>query len=144
MYTIWQEIQAVDTSRKALRSFGWLVGAVLLGIGVFMLWRKDWTATTAVSIVGGLGALLVLSGTLAPAILKPIYRVWMALAVVLGFVMTRVILTLVYFLVLTPIGLVLRLFGKDLLDRKLDPRADSYWKRKEYLDDSPARLEKYY
>ena len=58
--------------------------------------------------------------------------------------MTRVLLTLVFALVMLPIGLVLRLVGKDLLDRRLDPAADSYWKPKTYADDSPARLEKYY
>lgn len=144
MQSLLHEIRAVDTSRKALRSFGWLVGAVLFGIATAVLWRKGWAPTTAVYVLGGMGALLVVLGTLTPILLKPLYRVWMALAVVMGFVMTRVILTLVYFFVLTPIGLLLRLFGKDLLDRKLDPEAPSYWKKKDYPDDSPARLEKYY
>ncbi len=141
---LWQEIREIDTSRKALRSFGWVVGAVLLGIAAVVWWRRDWTATGAVVWLGGIGGALVALGLLAPALLRPLYRVWMALAVVLGFVMTRVILTLVFYLVLTPIGLLLRLFGKDPLHRRLDPNAPSYWLEKTYDDESPERLEKYY
>lgn len=144
MVGLWQEIKAIDTGRKALRSFGWLVGAVLLGIAAFLWWRHDWTPTTATYVLAGLGAALVVLGTLAPVVLRPLYRVWMALALVLGFIMTRVILTLVFYLLVTPIGLALRLFGKDSMHRKLDPEASSYWIEKEYIDASKARLEKYY
>ena len=79
-----------------------------------------------------------------PVILKPVYRVWMTLAVVMGFIMTRVILSVVYYLVMTPIGLAMRLFGKDPMHRRIDPEASSYWIEKSYDDESPERLEKYY
>ena len=138
------EIRSIDTSRKALRSFGLLVGGVLLAIGLIVFWRADWALVTAVKILGGIGGILVVMGLIAPALLKPVYQVWMALAVILGFVMTRVILTLVYFLAVTPIGLLMRALGKDLLNRKLDKSAESYWIPKTYPDRSPARLEKYY
>ncbi|MFQ5572160.1 MAG: SxtJ family membrane protein [Rhodothermales bacterium] len=141
---LWQEIQNVDTSKKALRSFGWVVGIVLVGIGAIVWWRLDWTATRAVYWLGGIGGTLIVLGLAAPWLLKPIYRVWMALAVVLGFVMTRVILTLVYCLIITPIGLVFRLIGKDPMQRTIDRNASSYWIEKKYIDESPKRLEKYY
>ncbi len=141
---LWQEIRDVDTGRKALRSFGWVVGAVLLGIAALVWWRRDWTATGAVVWLGGIGAALVALGLAAPALLKPVYRIWMALAVVLGFVMTRVILSIVFYLILTPIGLVLRLLGKDPLHRTLDPNAPSYWIEKEHPEASKEQLEKYY
>lgn len=86
----------------------------------------------------------MLLGAAIPAVLKPIYSVWMALAVVLGFIMTRVILTIVFYLVVTPIGLIMRAVGRDPLDRKLDSNASSYWLEKTYRDESAARLEKYY
>ena len=127
------------TKRK---SAAWLTGLVFVTAAVL---------TEAVSgivgiadVLGGLGAALTVLGLTTPVVLKPVYRVWMALAVVLGFVMTRVILTVVYYLVMTPIGLVMRLLGKDPLDRRPDPGAASYWIEKTYPDDSKERLEKYY
>lgn len=142
--TIRHELQALDMGRGALRSFGWLVGGVLLLIGGFILWRGGGDPSTVVYVLGGLGGVLVLFGTLLPLVLRPLYTVWMALALVLGFIMTRVLLTLVYFLLVLPIGLALRLAGKDLLDRTLDPAASSYWRRKAPLEDDPERLERYY
>lgn len=76
--------------------------------------------------------------------LRPVYRVWMGLAVVLGTIMTRVLLTLVFALLVVPIGFALRLAGKDLLDRRLDRARTTYWRAKVYEDDSPARLDRYF
>ncbi len=144
MGILWQEIKEVDTSKKALRSFGWVVGGVLLVIAAVVWWRNDFALTTAAYVLGSLGAALVVLGLAAPVVLKPVYRVWMALAVVLGFIMTRVILSVVYYLVMTPIGLAMRLFGKDPMHRRIDPDAASYWIEKSYDDESPERLERYY
>ena len=142
MHPIWHEIKAIDTSRKALRSFGLVVGGVLLVIAAVIVWRSGWTLGPAGRWVGGIGAALAVLGLILPAVLLPVYRVWMALAVVLGFVMTRVILTLVYFLVLLPIGLVRRMLGNDPMHRHPDPTASTYWLPHE--DTPPERLEKYY
>ncbi len=144
MHILWQEIKEIDTSKKALRSFGWVVGGVLLVIAAVVWWRNDFAVTTAVAVLGGIGGALVVLGLTVPVVLKPVYRVWMALAVVLGFIMTRVILSVVYYLVVTPIGLVMRLFDKDPIHRRIDPEASSYWIEKSYDDESPERLEKYY
>ncbi len=144
MGILWQEIKEIDTSKKALRSFGWVVGGVLLVIAAVVGWRNDFALTTAAYVLGGIGGTLVVLGLAVPVVLKPIYRVWMALAVVLGFIMTRVILSVVYYLVMTPIGLAMRLFGKDPMHRRIDPDAASYWIEKSYDDESPERLEKYY
>ncbi len=144
MHLLWEEIKSVDTSRKALRSFGWVVGVVLIGIAAFVWWRRDWQAGTLIYSLAGVGGALVVFGLLLPQILLPLYRFWMALAVVLGYVMTRVILTLVFFFVVLPIGLLLRLFGKDLLHRKLDPDATSYWIQRAPYHDGPERLERYF
>lgn len=144
LQTLATEIRALDTSKRSLRSFGYVVGLVLLGIALFVLWRRDWAATSVVYGLGSIGGLLVVLGLVAPLILRPIYKVWMALALALGYVMTRVLLTTVFFLIMTPIGLLMRLFGKDPMHRRLDPDVASYWIEKTYPDESPRRLEKYY
>jgi len=73
------------------------------------------------------GAALIIAGAIWPNALKYPYMAWMTLAFALGFVMSNVILTLFFFLLVTPIGLLSRLFGKDFLARKLDRHAASYW-----------------
>jgi hypothetical protein len=138
------ELRALDTGRKALRQFGLLVGGVFAAIALFIVWRRGGAVGTTAAVLGGLGGALVLLGLAAPLLLSPVYRAWMGLAFALGFVMTRVLLTAVFVGLVVPIGLALRLFGKDLLDQRLDRTARSYWRPKRYDDPSPARLEKFY
>ena len=71
-----------------------------------------------------LGILAVLA-LVIPAALGPVYKVWMAFAEVLGWVNTRIILSLIFFVLFLPFGLVLRLV-RDPMRRKLDPAQDSY------------------
>ena len=61
-----------------------------------------------------------------PIILKPIYILWMVFAVILGWVMTRVILSFLFYIVITPIGIISRILGKEFLDLK-ESKHDSYW-----------------
>ncbi len=139
-----EELHELDFGRRSLRSFGLVVGGVFMGIAVFILWRRGWEPSAVVYGLGGFGGALVLFGLLAPMLLRPVYRVWMGLALVLGFVMTRVLLSLVFFGVMLPIGLALRLVGKDLLHGRPDSALPTYWIEKEEADDSPKRLERYY
>ena len=111
------------TTRQQLRSFGLLVGGIFGLIGLWpMVWRHQsprlWAVTLAV--------ILVLPALVAPRILAPAYRVWMKLAEVLAWINTRILLGLVFFAVVTPIGLVMRLLGRDPMRRRLEPNTESY------------------
>ncbi len=141
---LWDEIRGIEAGDRQVRSFGRLVGGVLVALALGLAWRQGWTPGALPVGLGVAGAVLALGGWLAPRLFRPLYRVWMGLALVLGFVMTRVLLTLVFFLAVTPIGLLLRLFGKDPLHRRPDPSAPTYWIEKTYRDDTPKRLEKYF
>jgi len=66
-----------------------------------------------------------------PILLNPLYIFWMKLASVLSWINTRLILLLMFYLIFAPIGLILKLTGKDLLDKKIDRFKESYWKKKE-------------
>jgi len=79
-----------------------------------------------------LGLVLLGLGAISPRTLKYIYLGWMGLALVLGFVVSHVILTVFFFLVITPIGLIARLAGKDFLRLKLDRQDKSYWIPREH------------
>jgi hypothetical protein len=70
-------------------------------------------------------------GLLVPVALKPLYLAWMALARVLAFVNTHILLALVFYTLFTITGGIMRIVGRDPLDRKLSATASSYWTRRE-------------
>ena len=118
-----EEIKQLKTGQRELRKFGFLVGAVFTLLGVWFRWRGKGRYPYFLAP----GAVLVVLGTVAPRALRLIYVGWMSLAFLLGFVVSNILLTLFFYLVVTPIGLVARLAGKDFLNRKLDAQTESYW-----------------
>ncbi len=138
--SIAQEIRELDSSPTALRKFSWVVGGILVLIAA-VGWYNDKTWYPVLLWIGGPLAAI---GTVVPRAVKPLYYAWMSMAVVLGFIMTRVILTIFFLLVLTPVGLVFRLLGKDLLNRKIDRQAPTYWLEKKYLIPDRSRYEKFF
>jgi hypothetical protein len=123
--TVRAEVAALEGGPRALRQFGLVVGGVLLAIAGLLLWRRGASAWTWA--LAGVGGPLLLVGLVAPVVLRPVRDVWMTLALVMGAVMTRVILTLAFVLIFVPTGWLLKLFGKDLLRRRLNPDAETYW-----------------
>jgi hypothetical protein len=105
------------------RRFGWTVGGVFAVLGALLLWRHRTIAGAALAAIGG--ALLLLAAA-APALLAAPHRGWLALAKFLGRVNSAVFLSLTFFLVLTPLAFVLRLFGRDELRRR-GPAPASMW-----------------
>jgi hypothetical protein len=105
------------------RRFGLLVGGAFVLVGV-VLWRRDHSMAAGVAAFAG--SLLAGGGLLVPARLGPLYRAWMRLALAISTVTTPVFMSLVFFLVLTPMGLVARLVGHRPL--AVRPRAGSYWR----------------
>ncbi|PLX46796.1 MAG: hypothetical protein C0613_16010 [Desulfobulbaceae bacterium] len=134
-----EELAGLDVSRGQLRKFGLSVGAVLLAVGGF-LWLRN--HAQAASIVGGIGLVLVLSGLVYPRSLFRLYTVWMGAAFVIGWPVSRVVLSLAYFLALTSIGLISRIFGKNFLEEKHFSSANTFWVKKER--GKPSNYEKMY
>jgi Saxitoxin biosynthesis operon protein SxtJ len=110
-------------TRRQLRDFGLLVGGIFGVIGLWpLLWRQQSPRTWAMVLF----AVLVLPALVAPPILAPAYRAWMKLAEVLAWINTRILLGAVFYGVVTPIGLVMRLLGRDPMHRQLDRQGESY------------------
>ena len=110
-------------SPRALRKFG-LTMAVAFGLLAALLWWRDkdwWVYVIAVALLFGF------LGVVAPRVLGPVERAWMKLAELLGAVMSRVVLTIGFFIAVTPVGLYMRLRRRDLLNLRLDPEAETYW-----------------
>ncbi|MGH7874346.1 MAG: SxtJ family membrane protein [Candidatus Binatia bacterium] len=118
MFTAIQEI-----TRKQLRSFGLTVGGIF---ALIALWPVAVRAEDPRWWALVLALCLVLPAAMFPRSLVWPYRAWMALGFVLGWINTRIILGVLFFLVVTPIGAVRRWLGKDPMGRKLRPDLDSY------------------
>ena len=124
------EIKNIQSDSRQLRNFGLSVGGVLLIIGIFLYWNAN---PNAAYLLGG-GAALVLLGLIIPVLLLPIQKIWMTFAVIMGWVMTRVILALLYYIVLTLIGFIARMTGKQFLELKWDRSQHTYWNYRENQD----------
>jgi len=68
---------------------------------------------------------------LIPPLFRALFRYWLRFSVILGYFVSRTLLSLIFFLVITPMGLIMRLVGKDPMERGFDPKAVTYWKKKE-------------
>ena len=135
-----EELKKLDPDRRELRRFALVLGGALLVLGSFAWYRGSGVAPYLLLP----GAVIAVCGLVAPAALRWLFFTWMAIGLVLGTIMTAIILTVVFVVAITPIGLVLRLLGRDPLQRKLDPEAASYWIPKERPTNDPSRLEKYF
>lgn len=108
---------------KDLRQFGFIVGGIFSLIGLWPLLIHGESARLW-SIL--LGIVLIILGVLIPRSLTYVYWVWMKIGHVLGFINTRIILGIVYYAIITPMGLIMRLMGKDSMHSHSMPDAMTY------------------
>ncbi|GEM_PF-135558 len=137
--TIQEEIRSTKLGRREVRNFGITLGILFLAWAGLAGWKGH---TRPASWAGVIGALLLIFGLCTPRLLYPLYKTWMAIAAVIGWVMTRVILLLLFFLVLTPYACILRICGKRFLDlswKKSQPT--SYWHKRTAPADNHAHYE---
>lgn len=122
-----EEIKNIKSGKSELRKFGITIGIILGLLGGLFLWRdKDYYFYFLI-----LSTAFIFLGLVMPILLKPIHKAWMTLAILLGWFMTRVILSILFYLVVIPISLVSRVFGKQFLDLKMDKSKKSYWNYRE-------------
>ena len=133
-----EEFKHIKESKKDLQKFGLTVGGVLVIIAVFLFWFEK-PAAIYFAIIG---ALLILIGLIYAPILKPLNRLWMGLAIVLGFIMSRVILSIFFYLILTPISLLAKIFRKKFMDLKYDKSAKTYWEKRSIIHKKPIDYER--
>jgi saxitoxin biosynthesis operon SxtJ-like protein len=119
-----EEIKNIKSGKRELRKFGITMGIVLLLLGGFSWWRgKDFYFYFLI-----VSTAFIFLGLVTPFVLKPVNKLWMSLAILMSWIMTRVILSALFYLGLTPMGFLARLFGKDFLEVKFDKRTSkTYW-----------------
>ncbi len=124
------EYRKLERSPGALRKFGFTMGGILLLIALFLAFRGREAAWVWGSVALG----FLLAAGAVPGWLGPFHRVWLSLAIVLGAIMTPVILTLFFFAVVTPVGLLQRLLGKRSVELRFRTGEESYWRERTVRD----------
>src|SRR4051812_44008393 len=109
-------------SHRESRRFGLVVGTTFLVLGALAWWRGRQESPP---VLGAIGALLILLGVIMPRALTPVFRAWMGAAAVLSRITTPILLAVIYFAVLTPIGVLRRLAGKGRLSST--SIGDTHW-----------------
>ena len=124
MSSINEAYARLDRSPRALRRFGFQIGAVLLLLGVGLVWRHGIIGCS----IGILGAIVIGLAELSPTRLRHFHRAWMSFSLALGEIVRPVCLTMVFYFVLTPLGLLQRLVGKRDMELAFKTDANSHWK----------------
>ena len=112
-------------SRRDLKWFGFILPVFFGIVGSVAFFRFD--AARVATVVWSAGAALAVLYATIPPFRIPMYLGWMHLFFPLGWTISNLVLVVLYFLVVTPIGLILRLFRYDPLARRRDPEATTYW-----------------
>ena len=133
-----EELKNINSDKKELKKFSLTIGIVLLIISAAMFYYSSELRF----YFGIAGIIVIVSGYLFPKILLPFQKLWMGLALVLGFIMSRVILTLLFYLVITPIGTIARLAKKDFLDLSFNKSKESYWNYRDHKEYSKIDSER--
>ena len=132
-----RDYNRIDRSPRSLRKFGLTIGSILLLLAIVLIFRQRVTGWPLAAVAA---TLLGLAG-FAPTSLRLLHRFWTQLSLVIGWVMTRVLLTVFYFLAVTPIGLLQRIFGKRAFEVTFPGRDPTYWETRR-TDFDPLAYEK--
>jgi Saxitoxin biosynthesis operon protein SxtJ len=125
------------------RGFGLTVGGILVAIAVVRTLLHMWHGTAAgwfEMALGGIGLVLIVFGLIAAARLAPLNRAWTKLGLILFKVVNPVVLGLIYIAGIMPIGLLMRLSGRDPLSLRFDQQAESYWVVREPPGPAPETM----
>ena len=118
-----EEIKSIKGEISDIRKFGITIGILLVVIAGFLFWKEKESFRIFITV----GIVFFVFGATIPELLKPIYWIWMVFASILNWVMTRVIISLIFYFIVTPTSLLFRIFGKQFLDLRWDRSNISYW-----------------
>ncbi len=120
------EIKHIDRNPKAIRRFGFILSGILFLIAGYVWYKnlESWPWWTAGGVVSFLTSLFF------PKIIQPLYMGLTALTIPIGYVISRLILITMFVVFFVPVGLLSRLFGRDLLDKRINKKATTYWLNK--------------
>ena len=120
------DISRIHTREKELKKFGVMIGSIFLVVASVITWNKWFNEPVIYSIYIS-GIVLLITGFVVPRYLKNIFLIWMGTAIVIGSVVSRLILFIIFFVILTPISISAKMFNKTFVIRYKDQQLQSYW-----------------
>ena len=132
---------SIEAGHGGFRKFGLVLALVTFALAFVSIWRSRDNLVIPLFSLSGLFFVISL---VYPAALSPLHWIMLKIAGYMGWINTRIILVLVYYLIFTPVALLFRLLGKDPLRRKFDRSAESYWIRREGKRKDAAHYERQY
>ena len=126
-----------EVSNAQARKTALVVAAVFLAIALWNVYRGRMTQVT---VFGGIAGVITLIG-LIPVAARAFHRFWMGIAAVLGYLNSRILLSVLYYGLFTPVGLVRRLIGRDPMQRRSAPQS-SYWVTREHTRQAKEQFER--
>ena len=129
--------------RQALRGFGWISLVAFAALGAWIYFRhtilafglSESAANRTAYVLWALSATCGLLAAVAPLRLRPLYVGMTAVSLPIGFFVSHVVMALLFYGLFTPVAFIFRLIGRDPLDRRFDPAAESYWVERKQTDD---------
>ena len=118
-------MEKTNLDKKTLKKFGIVMGIAFAIIALILFIRHKHSPLPVLAI----SAIWFICAIVTPVLLKPLYIIWMKLAFLLSWINTRIILFVIFYFIFTPVGVAMRLFGVDLLNRRIDKNKDSYWQK---------------
>ncbi|OGS44243.1 MAG: hypothetical protein A2539_02355 [Elusimicrobia bacterium RIFOXYD2_FULL_34_15] len=136
---MFEEIKEIKSGKKQLRQFGiiFFVVFLVLSIAFFKHSHKTWSIFLLLAVI------FLAVGIFIPFYLKTVYKIWMGLGIIIGYFVSRIILTMLFYLVVTPISLFARIIGKRFLSG-FSKNTDTYWIPKETKEILKENYEKQY
>jgi hypothetical protein len=134
-----QEIKEINAGKSELRKFGLTLGVFFLALAAYIVFKRH--INTGLFIVG-FSSVFIVSAIVKPPLLINAYKIWMALALTLNWITTRVILGLLFYTGFVFIKLLGLVFGKRFLELKIEKERESYWIKRDKKDFEKDRMEK--
>tara|TARA_Y100000768_G_C23837057_1_gene614280 strand:+ start:272 stop:682 length:411 start_codon:yes stop_codon:yes gene_type:complete len=119
---MFQILKDISYEKSDIKKFGIIFSIIMLIVSIFLLYKSS-----NLYFFTGLFFIFLSFGILFPVLIKPIYALWMILGSILGSLMTIVILTFIFYLIMFPISIIARILKKNFLELKLNKNANSYW-----------------
>ena len=127
IHIILSEIAQIQQKKKDLRNFAYIFFAAGIIFSGLAFYKKGIHSQPGI-VLAGAAVIFLLLGIIKPELLKRPHKIWMTFAVILGYFMTKIILLIIFFLVFTPVAMLLKILRKDILDLKIDEKEKSFWK----------------
>lgn len=124
------ELDKLDLSLKSLKKFGLTIGIIFIIVSLWMIFFNSFSNIVSFALLIA-GSFLFINGMFFQKKLASIYKFWMGIAFVLGWFVSRILLSIIFAFLITPIALIAKLFSKSFLSLSFDKKVDTYWIKKE-------------